>query len=181
MDFKAHGIEQKLYLDSISAVLSDIQTFTGEVIKEALSLMVDDEVLPVSLVRTALLASKAHTDVKKYLLNEFIPTLIRKKIWSTAPLHWEGIKHCVKTYAVGQVAQNIVEPTYRAILGLPGNQLKAILAAAPTVKPSLTNLLKVLSSEEKEEVISGRWIGISAEGQSATDTDKPKIIKELSG
>jgi hypothetical protein len=180
MNFESYGIKQKLYLESINACLSDITTFTGDVIHEAIAQMVDDEILPVALVRTALLASKAHNDMRKYVLSELIPNLVRKKIWNTAPVHWEGIKHCIKTYAVAQTNQSIVEPTFRAILGLPGAQMKAIIAVAPAIKALLSKLLKVLSMEEKEEVLSGRWAGIqSAEGEESLDSEKAKIIKEL--
>lgn len=153
--------------------------------RDAIKTMLEDELLPVALVRTALLASKAHSDVKKFLLSDFIPTLIKRKVWIGGTEHWVGLQHCVKNYAVSQsVGQNIVEPTYRAILGLPGVQLKSLLTAAPTIKPALSKLLKVFSNQEREEVVSGRWVGLEStnneSGESIiVDNEKSIIMKEL--
>lgn len=183
LNFEALNIKQKAYVDSISVCITDVTTFTGDVVRDAMKIMMDDDVLPVALVRTALLASKAHNDVKKYVLNDFIPILIKRKIWVTTPVHWEGLKHCVKNYAVGPPAAQ-VEPTLRAVLGLPGPQLKSVVAAAPTIKTTLAKLLKVLSATEREDVLSGRWAGLdttSTSGEIAVlDAEKAKIVKELS-
>lgn len=85
-------------------------------------------------------------------------------------------------------------------------QLKAIIKNAPKVKLQLSNLLKALSVEEKNEVLSGRFAGliddnidinissnvivnssssvISISGSNKdtdiVDIEKNKIIKELS-
>ena len=178
---------QKIYLAAISVCLTDVAIFTGDILRDAIKIMLDDEMMPVALVRTALLASKAHMEVKRFVLSDVIPILIRKKIWLTTPIHWEGLRHCVKNYAVPTTTtaqnQSLIEPTLRSILGLPGKELKSIITVAPLIKPSLTKLLKVLSPNEKEDVISGRWAGLDTESNSGEvavlDTEKSTIIAGL--
>ena len=112
--------------------------------------------------------------------------MIRKKIWSdpTSRDLWRGTILCIKKFVLKGYAQNAVEPTLRAILGLPGSHLKAVLADADDVKLSLAKLLKTLSTAEKEEATSGRWAGIeqlSESGEaSPMDNDKKKVIDDLS-
>lgn len=187
LNFEKFNIKQKSYLDCISICLTDINNFTGDVIREAISMMSDDENLPVALIRTALLASKAHNDVKKYVLVDLIPKLIRRKIWITTPVHWEGVKMYIKTYATPQQPANVMEPTLRSILALPGLQLKSIIALSPHIKSLLSKLLKSLSTDEKDNVTSGKWIGLSDaavesnESESAVtpDPEKAKILLSL--
>lgn len=119
--------------------------------------------------------------MKKFILSDVVPSLIRKKVWNLAPKVWEGVNHAVKIFAEHKNA----EPTLRCLLGLPGIQLKSILKAAPKVKPLLGSLLKALSAEEKEESLTGKWAGIAVENVESTgvpvvDAEKAKIIKELS-
>jgi Symplekin tight junction protein C terminal len=119
--------------------------------------------------------------MKKFILSDVVPSLIRKRVWNLAPKVWEGVNHAVKIFAEHKNA----EPTLRCLLGLPGIQLKSILKAAPKVKPLLGSLLKALSAEEKEESLTGKWAGIAVEtvestGVPVVDAEKAKIIKELS-
>ena len=127
--------------------------------------------------------------MKKFILSDVVPSLIRGKVWNSAPKVWEGVSYAVKIFS----EHKNVEPTLRCLLGLPGIQLKSVLKAAPKVKPLLSNLLRSLSVEEKEECISGRWAGLAAAVVSSVnadgvvsaedavvDNEKLKIIKELS-
>ena len=114
----------------------------------------------------------------------FRSSLIRKRVWNSAPKVWDGVNHGVKIFAEHKSA----EPTLRCLLGLPGLQLKSILKVAPKVKPLLGSLLKALSTEEKEDCISGKFAGLlndvnvtdSVVGGAVVDNEKNKILKELS-
>ena len=122
--------------------------------------------------------------MKKFILNDVMPSLIRKRVWNSAPKVWDGVNHGVKIFAEHKSA----EPTLRCLLGLPGLQLKSILKVAPKVKPLLGSLLKALSTEEKEDCISGKFAGLlndvnvtdSVVGGAVVDNEKNKILKELS-
>ena len=121
-------------------------------------------------------------EMKKFMLSDVIPSLIRKRVWIVAPKVWEGVSHALKLFSEHKNA----EPTLRCLLGLPGIQLKGILKIAPKVKPLLGTLLKSLSAEEREETISGKWAGLLIENNNienaipVVDTEKLKILKELS-
>jgi hypothetical protein len=121
--------------------------------------------------------------MRKFVLNDVIPGLIRKRVWNTVPKLWDGVAHCVKKMASHKNA----EPTLRGLLGLPGAQLKAILKVASEAKAPMAAILKALSKEEKEEVLSGKWAGIAEtpaestaeDGAFTMDAEKTKIVKEL--
>lgn len=119
--------------------------------------------------------------MKKFILSDVMPSLIRKKVWNSAPKVWDGVSHGVKIFSEHKNA----EPTLRCLLGLPGLQLKSILKVAPKVKPLLGSLLKALSAEEKEECVSGRFAGLISDVtdpvvDAVVDSEKSKILKELS-
>lgn len=119
--------------------------------------------------------------MKKFILSDVMPSLIRKRVWNSAPKVWDGVSHGVKIFAEHKSA----EPTLRCLLGLPGLQLKSILKVAPKVKPLLASLLKALSAEEKEECVSGRFAGLLSDVadpviEAVVDSEKNKILKELS-
>lgn len=184
INFESHGIDQKVYLNAIGACLNDSEVFTGDAIRDALSKLVDDPVMSKVLARTALIAGQTHQDVKRYILNDFLPAMIRRKIWSTAPLQWKGVVMCIKKFVLKGYAQSAIEPTLRAVFGLPGPQLKATLAESEDLKGHLVKLLKTLSPAEREEVTSGRWVGIAptvAEGDEPIpmDSEKTRIVSEL--
>jgi hypothetical protein len=147
-----------------------------QVLREALTDLLTDDVPAQALMRTAILAAQSYgNEMKKFMLSDVVPKVIRKKVWSTAPKVWDGVPHAVKILGEHKSA----EPTLRCLLGLPKAQLKAVLKAAPKVKPPLGKLLAALSAEEKDECVSGRWAGIH-EGDGAVDAEKAKIIKDLS-
>ena len=119
--------------------------------------------------------------MKKFILSDVMPALIRKRVWNSAPKVWDGVSHGVKIFAEHKSA----EPTLRCLLGLPGLQLKSIIKVAPKVKPLLASLLKALSAEEKEECVSGRFAGLISDVtdpmvDAVVDSEKNKILKELS-
>jgi hypothetical protein len=160
IDFEAHCIKSKTMLDAISLCLDNKSDFSGDVIKEVLRNMLADAVPPYALMRTAIISAQSFGDVKRYVLSDVIPGLVRKAIWEKAPKLWEGVVFGTKNLAVSGFKNS--ELTLRALLGVPAPQLQGLLKAAPTVKVPMAKLLKTLSEEEKEEVTSGRWVGLVA-------------------
>ena len=58
------------------------------------------------------------------------------------------------------------EQSMRALLTVPTQHLRALLKAAPNVKPLLAAALQSLSPEERQALLAG-------------DTEKEKLVKEL--
>ena len=173
------GIDRTLQKDIIALCL-EREDFDGTVINEALFHLEKDEKPCYFLMRTGILSAKKYKDVRKYLLSETVPKLIRKRVWAIRdeitnklPV-WEGVVQCVKMYADGKD----VEQMNRCVLALDGPRLGMVLKIAPKVKPILAKLLKTLSTKEKEEVVTGRWAGIEHE-KGKVDSEKKRIIEEL--
>lgn len=148
--------------------------------RECLAELLKDETPCLLLMRTAIVASMNLNDVRRFVLMEVVPSLLRKQVWANPKCKsiWEGVCHFVKRFAGSKDG----EQTLRCLLGLPGAQLKLLLKLAPTAKAAIGKTLKALSVTEKEEVLSGRWAGIdviSKVGQPANiDAEKARIIKE---
>ena len=184
MDPTSVDMKPKLMLDTIGICLGNKEDFKSEHIKEAIIELLKDENLSLFLMRTVILSAQSHPDLRKFGLSEVVPTLVRGRAWEHAPRVWEGVAMFVKSFAMHRDA----ESTLRACLGLPGVQLRAIMKLAPASKAFFSKFLKVLSAAEKEEVLTGRWIGLVKEREGnfpsvdeilKNDAEKAKILKEL--
>ena len=150
------GIKSKVILDLISACLEARDEYNGESIRGCISLLLEDEILATALMRTAIMGAKSHSDVKKFVVTDVIPRLIRKKIWESQPKIWDGVVLATKNYS----AHTDAEATLRSVLGLPIPQLKSVIKVASAIKPLLKNILAAFSTTERDDVLSGRWMGV---------------------
>jgi hypothetical protein len=178
MDFEAHNLKAKTVLDAIDVPIQNKADFNGEVFKEAIKTMLAEEHPPVALMRTAILSAQSFPEVKRYVLGEVMPQLVRRRIWTTSPKLWDGVVAGAKNLAAAASAHKNAELTLRALLGVPAPQLKGLVRVAPTVKGAMSKLLKTLSSGEKEEVVSGKWAGIADES-GAVSEEKQQLIAEI--
>lgn len=176
------GIKEKVILDLIAQCLKPDMEFNSEAIKNCLRMLMEDEVPARSIMRTAILAALSNGDVKRYVLGTIIPGLVKKAIWQGAPKIWEGIIVAVKKLGTSGSANS--ELTLRALLGAPSPQFKMLLkedakssADVQQLKATLKKLLKSLSPAETEEVISGKWAGLT--DSTTTDSTKRKMIDDL--
>lgn len=180
IDFEAAQLKPKSVLDAIAVCLNNRSDFSGEVIKEALKTMLADEVPPTALMRTSILSASSFSEVKRFVLSDVIPQLVRKKVWSVAPKLWDGVVFGVKKVAVMDTKN--LELTLRALLGVPAPQLRSLLAVVPDVKQAMGKLLKTLSTEERNDVVSGKWAGLLEEGvdaAAALSEEKAALIKDI--
>jgi len=191
IDFELHGLKAKVVLDTISLCLNNKTEYTAEVVKDALKIMLAEAVPPYAMMRTAILSGQSFGEVKKFVLSDVIPSLVRRSIWVDSPKLWDGVCVATKNFAVGGVN---AEATIRALLGIPAAQLRALLRVAPNVKAVMAKVLKALAPEERDEVVSGRRVGVTAtametgEATSNTTTaadiakseaDKLRLVKDI--
>ena len=171
-------MKAKTILDAIAVCLNNKSDYSGEIVKDALRTMLPDDPPPYALMRTAILSAQSFSEVKRFVLSDIIPQLVRRMVWTTAPKLWEGVVYGAKNLAASGFKNS--EYTLRALLGVPVAQLKSLLRVAPTVKAAMGKLLKTLSAEEKEEVISGKWAGLTGEDSDTTvSEEKQKLIKDI--
>ncbi len=102
------------------------------------------------MMRTAIMSAQSFADVKKFLLTDVVPALCSKSVWASSSDLWKGVIYVANKFAVAGYKHS--ESTLRALLGVPGPQLRQVLKQAEGVKPQMAKLLGALSSEEKEEV-----------------------------
>ena len=174
-------MKPKSVLDAIAVCLNNKSDFSGEVLKEALKTMLTEEVPPNALMRTAILSAQSFGEVKRYVLSDVIPHLVRKKVWVVAPKLWDGVVYGAKNLAAKDNKNS--ELTLRALLGVPAAQLRSLLAVAPDVKQAMGKLLKTLSTEERIDVVSGKWAGLLEDGTTesagALSEEKAALIKDI--
>ena len=174
-----HGLD-RVQIRDLLGLLLDREDSDGETIRETLFHLVEDEVPCLYLMRTGILSAKKYKDVRKYLLSETVPKLIRKRVWTMKDENsgkypvWEGVVQCVRLMADHKDAEQML----RCVLSLDGPRLAMVMKVAPKVSPILAKLLKTLSVREREDVITGNWAGIAHE-KNKVDSEKKKIIEEL--
>ena len=131
---------------------------------------------PFQTMRTLLLGCRVLPELVKYMLTSAVPTLVRGRCWEVMPRVWDGVLHCVKKYHVGHTRDGI-ESTFRAILGLPVKQLSiALQVCEEGVRKTLGNIVRALSPAEKEEVLSGKWIGLSDLNKDGESEAKLRLL-----
>ena len=163
-------------LETIGLCLSARDEFKSDVIKEAVTTLLDDPVPPKALMRTVILAAQSLPDIKKFVLTIVIPKLILLRTWDIAPKVWDGVVMCVKVMG----GHKDSEPTIRALIGLPLAQIRGVLKAAPDTGVYLARLLRTLSPEEREEVLSGKWANLENENTEGQKKDKAMLINDMS-
>ncbi len=155
---------------------SDLEVRSAMVSEAITKLLAEGGPPPFQTMRTLLLGCRALPELVKYMLTSAVPTLVRGRCWETMPRVWDGVLHCAKKYHVGH-ARDGIESTFRAILGLPIKQLSiALQVCEEGVRKALGNIVKALSPSEKDEVLSGKWIGLSDLNRDADTGEKLRLL-----
>lgn len=81
IDHEALGLKAKVVLDSIGVCLAR-DDFKGDVICDVLTDLLRDAIPAVGLMRTAILSCQKYSDIKRFILVETIPALVRKRVWA---------------------------------------------------------------------------------------------------
>jgi hypothetical protein len=165
------GLTDKLIQDAIGLCLNKTEKqfdldFKGPVVVEAMDKLLSDgnSNPPLQIMRTMLLACRVMPEVMRYMLSQAVPKLIKAKSWNTAPRVWDGVLHCIKKYSSASQRDG-VESLLRSVLGLPVKQLNVVLQVCGTdLKAALKNTMTTFSAAEKDEVISGKWVGLEIVG-----------------
>ncbi len=178
VDQDASGFKQKKAADRLKVVNESIKLcldnqveFTGDVIREALSRLLQDETPAQTLMRTAILSFNTAVsggEVKKFVLTELIPTLVRRKTWVSAPKVWDGVVYLmnIKTLSTNKDTDMSV----LSVLSMPVGPLRALIKAAPNAKIMFTRCLRSLSAEALERVVSGEYAGLHTEAITASES-----------
>ena len=148
---------QKIVNNCIKICIDSDAEFSADVLKDALSKLLEDSVVVNFFMRTIILSYNAHPELKKFVLSEVLPTLVRKRVWVASKSVWEGVPIAMKALATSRDA----EPSLRAMLCLPGPQLQTLLKFKE-IKAPLVKVLKALSESERVEVLSGGWVGVES-------------------
>ena len=128
--------------------------YNSDIIKETLKTLLNEPTPPLALMRTAILSSNMYHDIKRYVLSDIIPNLVKRKVWLlNPPEEWNGVVYVSKN--LDNVALKNCEPTLRSFLGLLSTQLKILLKKAPNLKQLLSKLVKTFSTDELNDVSSG--------------------------
>jgi hypothetical protein len=152
-------------LDVISICLNNKTDFSAEVVKESMLTLQGDLIPPFALMRTAILSSQSFPEMKKFVLTDTIPSMLKKKVWEIAPKVWEGVIFGLKNLVTA--SNKFTDETFQALLTIPGVQLKSILKVASNITPLIAQFCKNLSREEKEMNLT------------TSDNDRNKIIRDL--
>lgn len=121
-----------------------------DVVKDALTILLDDPVPPFALMFTARIASIFFPDIQKYFLGCVIPKLITGEAWKSAPVVWDGVGHYLKSYSSHREVDNAIH----AIITLPQKQLEDLLMIAPAVRDACSRYVKSLPLNEYDDIVT---------------------------
>lgn len=144
--------------------LNSKSEFTADVVKEALSLLQKEDIPPFALMRTAIISAQTFPEVKRYVLMETIPSMLKKDVWEKAPKVWEGVIFGMKNLIT--VYNKSADATFHGLCQIPGVQLKSVLKVATNLPPLFSQYLKALTPEDFNLLFS-------------SDTERNKLLREL--
>lgn len=150
--------DQKAVLDSIELCLKNKSEFKSDVLKEAINALLEDAVPVLPLMRTAIRSAQALVDMRPFVLNEVIPKLLLKEVWTASPRVWEGVVLASKILIEqreGELNSKGFEPLLKALLKVPVKPLGTLLGVTPKLKTNLRVFLAALNDEEKLAAVGG--------------------------
>lgn len=199
LNFEAYDIKAKFVLDTIAICLNNKHEYTFDVLKDALTTLLQDPIPPYAVMRTAILTAQTFGEMKKFIFTDMIPSLISKSVWSIAPKVWEGVIYAMKNFTNINITKHL-EPTVVAICkSVPGKELRSVLKVAPVIKPILAKYVQSLPPSERESLCLQPAAASAATAATSTtsgestamevsstievvmekDTEKEKAMKEL--
>ncbi|UZJ52231.1 hypothetical protein CBS101457_001551 [Exobasidium rhododendri] len=105
--------------------------FNRDVLGAVLNLLLEEPVLPVLFMRTAIMAVRTYKKLSSYISTIFLSRLITKKVWQQ-PLLWDGFVLCAKQTAPA---------SFGALIQLPKEQLRDVISRQPDLKIGLREYL----------------------------------------
>ncbi|PWN33950.1 uncharacterized protein FA14DRAFT_161557 [Meira miltonrushii] len=124
-------IGRKTAADAIRLCFGMTDIFRSEVIGAVLNLLIEEPVLPVLFMRTAIIAVRTYKSLSSYISTIFLSRLITKKVWQQ-PLLWEGFIICAKQTAPA---------SFSALIQLPREQLRDVVEKQPDLRVGLRDYL----------------------------------------
>lgn len=124
-------IGRKTAADAIRLCFGMTDIFRSEVIGAVLNLLIEEPVLPVLFMRTAIIAVRTYKSLSSYISTIFLSRLITKKVWQQ-PLLWEGFIICAKQTAPASLS---------ALIQLPREQLRDVVEKQPDLRVGLRDYL----------------------------------------
>lgn len=124
-------IGRKTAADAIRLCFGMTDIFRSEVIGAVLNLLIEEPVLPVLFMRTAIIAVRTYKALSSYISTIFLSRLITKKVWQQ-PLLWEGFIICAKQTAPASLG---------ALIQLPREQLRDVVEKQPDLRVGLRDYL----------------------------------------
>ncbi|GAB00040.1 uncharacterized protein L969DRAFT_96650 [Mixia osmundae IAM 14324] len=121
----------KATIEAIGLCFSMRDVFLPEVLAASMQQIMDEPQLPTLFMRTVIQSISVHKSLMSFVSNTLLARLVTKKIWETPQL-WEGFIRCAKS---------IGPPSFGALLQLPRDQLKDLVAKQPTLRPALKDFV----------------------------------------
>ena len=148
---EAFAIDQKVLVHAIGLCLDKKDEFTGDVLQEALSTLVQDEQLPEMIMRTSIIGYQTHSELKSYVLATLIPAVVKRSpaCWEATPKVWDGV-----IYVVNKLCNHKdINGVLKVLLGIPLLHLKGVVEGAPNSKSVIGTYFKSLPVELYESVL----------------------------
>ena len=145
---------------SIELCLKNRNDYKVDTLKEAISILLRDEVPVLPLMRTVIRSAQAFPELKTFVFTEVVPRVLSSDIWVSLPRVWEGVVLALKILVDGkdiEIGENSFDGTAEVVVGLPVKPMQLILSSSPKLKTFAARYLDGLDSTRVRSLFIGKW------------------------
>lgn len=154
--------------------------YKGDTLKEAISVLLKDEIPVLPLMRTVIRSAQAFPELKAFVFTEVIPKVLSSEVWVSLPRVWEGVVLSLKILIDAkdiEVGEKALEGTAEVVVGLPVKPMQLILSSAPKLKTFISRFLESLDATRVRALLIGKWSADRPEDeQDAVCREKQEML-----
>jgi len=142
-DHVHHSLPLKKVMDAMDICFEENALFPPEVLKTTLDVLSTEKDLPLTILRTTMLAIKKYPILKKFVAYVVLIRLVKHEVWHISRL-WNGFIMCVQMLS-SETGPN----AFLAVVQLPVEQFNIVLNKISQKIPSIRESIKKFA--EKSE------------------------------
>ena len=139
------GVTVKAVKDAIDYALSPklVKVFGAKTLQLILEQILKLETLPLLFMRLVLVILQLHPQLKEFVVETLMPSLIKKEVWKLSQL-WKGFAKC---------AEMTMPLSFPALCKLPTEHLESFLTSSPGTEEKLKRYLEADGSTAAREAV----------------------------
>jgi symplekin len=157
--------DMKIIIKATSLCFNEKSIYTAEVLAVVMQLLMDQNPLPTLLMRTVIQSLSLYPRLIGFVMN-VLQRLILKQVWKQKKV-WDGFVKC---------CERTKPQSFQVLLQLPTDQLQAVFASTPDMKPALQEHVNTFTDVQRQH-IPNSILEVIFEGNATvaagSETDNP--------